>query len=113
MKEKSMLALGLMSGTSLDGIDLALCRFHKKDTRWSFEIIAADTVSYDAEWTEKLRGAENSSAQEILLLHNEYGRYTAKIINRFTVWGFIGFLGLCLIPFIFAIFRMLKQFGVI
>ena len=49
-----MLALGLMSGTSLDGIDLALCRFHKKDTRWSFEIIAADTVSYDAEWTEKL-----------------------------------------------------------
>ena len=83
MKEKSMLALGLMSGTSLDGIDLALCRFHKKDTRWSFEIIAADTVSYDAEWTEKLRGAENISAQEILLLHNEYGRYTAKIINRF------------------------------
>lgn len=82
MKE-SIFALGLMSGTSLDGIDLALCRFETSESGWSFAIEAADTVPYSAEWRKKLVEAEKSTAQNILLLHNEYARYTGEVINRF------------------------------
>ncbi|GET29268.1 anhydro-N-acetylmuramic acid kinase [Prolixibacter sp. SD074] len=81
--KKSITALGLMSGTSLDGIDLALCSFNNKKSGWSFRIEASETVPYSAEWKRKLREAENSSARDILLLHNEYARYTGEVINRF------------------------------
>jgi len=81
--KKSITALGLMSGTSLDGIDLALCSFGNNESGWSFRIEDSETVPYSADWKRKLREAENSSAQDILLLHNEYARYTGEVINRF------------------------------
>ena len=35
--------IGLMLGTSLDGVDLALCEFHKADS-WSYKMVRAETV---------------------------------------------------------------------
>ena len=46
----NVLALGIMSGTSLDGIDLALCRFSDSENRWRYEIIEAQTFGYSADW---------------------------------------------------------------
>ena len=46
----SILAIGVMSGTSLDGVDIALCRFSESGMSWSFEIIEAQTVSYSNLW---------------------------------------------------------------
>ena len=46
--------IGVMSGTSLDGIDLVYAAFNF-DINWRFEIICAETIPYDKHWVKKLK----------------------------------------------------------
>lgn len=66
-----------MSGTSLDGVDLALCRFNPTT------VLAATTVPYPAQWRERLSSLENASALEYVNADVELGHYFGKIINDF------------------------------
>ena len=79
----STLAVGIMSGTSLDGIDFALCRFSESGKKWDYEIVEAQTIAYPSIWLEKLKEAPHLNAEEFLLLHNEYGRYTGELASAF------------------------------
>jgi anhydro-N-acetylmuramic acid kinase len=74
--------IGLMSGTSLDGLDIALCRFQKEED-WSYEIVDASTVRYDENWTSRLSHAESLDAFGFIKLHKEYGRFIGSCVNRF------------------------------
>ena len=81
----SILAIGVMSGTSLDGIDIALCRFSESANGWNYELLDALTLSYSEGWSDKLKSAPFLSAREFLILHNEYGIYTGELINEFLI----------------------------
>ena len=72
-----------MSGSSLDGLDIAFVEFLHQAGNWSFEIVAADCYGYSAEWKEKLRTATSLSALDYQLLHAAYGHYLGKEVNRF------------------------------
>ena len=74
--------IGLMSGTSLDGIDLVYVQFHKKDYKY-FKILAADTISYKDDWKEKLQTAIHFSKGKLLKLDTEYGELLGAEINVF------------------------------
>ena len=74
--------LGLMSGTSLDGLDLALCHFVKTDV-WNYKVIAANTVEYTDDLREKLANTLTLSAYEFAMLDVELGKYFAAKINAF------------------------------
>jgi anhydro-N-acetylmuramic acid kinase len=76
-------AIGLMSGTSLDGLDIAYCEFEKNGDGWNFKIKHAETFSYDREWKEKLTNAINLSAMELMDAHVELGRLFGKLTNTF------------------------------
>ncbi|WPO81723.1 anhydro-N-acetylmuramic acid kinase [Chryseobacterium sp. JJR-5R] len=76
-------AIGLMSGTSLDGLDICFARFGKEGASWNFEIIKAETLPYPAEWEKKLRGSIHLSAEQLLELHSEYGFYLGQAVNTF------------------------------
>jgi anhydro-N-acetylmuramic acid kinase len=75
--------IGLMSGSSLDGLDIAFAEFHENGGKWNYEIIKADCYSYSADWIQRLQNATTLSALDYLLLHVEYGHYIGKQVNRF------------------------------
>ena len=87
---KNYNVIGLMSGTSLDGLDIAYCSFTIDDSdKWNFKIIHAETIKYDEIWIKKLSTAENSTALEISLINVEYGNYlghlTKDFINKYNI----------------------------
>lgn len=72
-----------MSGSSLDGLDIAFTELTETGGKWSYEIIAASCLEYDKEWREKLLTATDLSARNYQLLHTEYGHYIGNKINVF------------------------------
>jgi anhydro-N-acetylmuramic acid kinase len=83
-KHEDYLAAGVMSGTSGDGLDLALCRFSVSSGRWKFKIIKASTVSYRGTgWDRRLESAMGIGGLDLMELHRDFGRFTAEMLNIF------------------------------
>lgn len=76
-------AIGLMSGTSLDGLDICFTKFWKENSCWKFEILKAETIAYPETLEEQLRNSIHLSSQDLLALHSEYGFYLGQITNDF------------------------------
>ena len=60
-----------MSGTSLDGLDMAYCHYQKSNTGWTFEIVKTRQIPYDNERREELRQAIGLSALDHTLLDQD------------------------------------------
>lgn len=75
--------IGLMSGSSLDGLDIAFVEITEASGAWAFEIVAADCYPYDAAWKNRLQQATSLHALDYQLLHVDYGRYLGNAVNRF------------------------------
>lgn len=76
--------IGLMSGTSLDGVDLASCIFSEKDT-WQFTIEKAETIRYSANWRKRLEEAHTLTAERLLALDVEYGNFLGSLCKDFII----------------------------
>ncbi|NEV94664.1 anhydro-N-acetylmuramic acid kinase [Psychroflexus sp. YR1-1] len=74
--------IGVMSGTSLDGIDLVHCSFQKGED-FSFEIHSTSTYAYSSVWLEKLKHAHTRPMEQIKALDEDYTLLLAEYINRF------------------------------
>ncbi|MCK5816335.1 MAG: anhydro-N-acetylmuramic acid kinase [Flavobacteriaceae bacterium] len=83
MKQIETFCIGLMSGTSLDGVDLVYCRFLKNQDLYSFSIISSKTYPYSEEWLIRLVNAFNEDKSSLDILDNEYGEYLGLLINKF------------------------------
>ena len=82
MNKKEIFAIGVMSGTSLDGIDLVYVKFLKKEYSF-FEIIHTETVSYTKEWKQVLKQAIHLSSKELLDLDVVYGKHLGSVLVNF------------------------------
>ncbi len=83
MHKKTYNVIGVMSGTSLDGIDLAHIHFSIIDSKWSFEIHEAETVPYDSNWVNTLKKAVDFSEAELKKLNADYTVLLANVIKTF------------------------------
>ena len=75
--------IGLMSGSSLDGLDIVYVHFEEIAGKWGFEIRETACVPYLPDLKNRLSGATGLSAKDYLLLHSEYGHYLGKTVNDF------------------------------
>lgn len=75
--------IGVMSGTSLDGIDLAHIAFSVKNGNWAFEILESETVRYSQSWVSKLKSAVDFSKSELNQLNSDYTILLSIVIADF------------------------------
>lgn len=75
--------LGVMSGTSLDGIDLAYINFTLNNDKWNYQILESETVSYSEDWLNKLKIAVNFSEENLFGLNEDYTELLGNIIKSF------------------------------
>jgi anhydro-N-acetylmuramic acid kinase len=83
MVSKSYTVIGLMSGTSGDGLDLTLARFTKSSS-WSYEILAAETALFPPKLEGDLMQSHLLSAVELALLDVSFGKWMGNQVNTFT-----------------------------
>jgi anhydro-N-acetylmuramic acid kinase len=74
--------IGLMSGTSLDGLDIVKCIF-KKEKKWSYIVEKSETIEYSVFWEEKLKNLHKKDKKEITKCGIEYGKYLGVKVNEF------------------------------
>lgn len=74
--------IGVMSGSSLDGLDLAYCRFVKHDDHWQHAVEDGLTLTYDQDMRKRLLGVMNGSALDLARLDRDLGRMIARGCNE-------------------------------
>ncbi|MDZ7613460.1 MAG: anhydro-N-acetylmuramic acid kinase [Flavobacteriaceae bacterium] len=82
MKQKIWHIIGLMSGTSLDGVDLIFVKI-SKDLGYSFELLKAETIPYSEKWKKNLQEAFLLTGEKLIKLDADYGKFLAGLINEF------------------------------
>jgi anhydro-N-acetylmuramic acid kinase len=80
---KEWIATGLMSGTSLDGLDIAACRFRKNGKNWSYEIIGATTIAYSLSMKKKLEALMNTTAEEFAEADAFFAKFSGEQVRKF------------------------------
>ena len=72
-----------MSGTSLDGLDIAYCHISKILDRWEYKIAQTKSISYASKMKEKLKKSIFLSADELLIFNNTYGLWLGEQVKIF------------------------------
>lgn len=83
-QKEERLIIGLMSGTSMDGLDVALCKFRGSGGDTEVSIVAFETVGFDEEIKDEIRKIFAKSTinfQQLCVLNPWIGNLHAEIIN--------------------------------
>lgn len=82
MKKTTYYIIGLMSGTSIDGLDICYSKYIYNGI-WSFEILNAATIPYDEDWINTLRNTINISPIELTHVDVKYTELVASLVLNF------------------------------
>lgn len=83
-KKRSYSCVGLMSGTSLDGLDICLCNFTRKtNATWKYSILNAETLTYPGNIKRLLESAPNLDGEQLTALDYKYGHWLGTVTKEF------------------------------
>ncbi|MFT5077112.1 MAG: anhydro-N-acetylmuramic acid kinase [Flavobacteriaceae bacterium] len=82
MKNTAKYIIGVMSGTSLDGIDIAYVKIINTEN-YKFEILKATTIPYTKQWKSTLKNGFHLKGEELTKLDADYGVFLGEIIQNF------------------------------
>ena len=74
--------IGLMSGTSLDGLDIVKCTF-KKEVNWSFQLEIFETIKYSEKWRNTLKSLHLKNENETKDINKVYGKFIGEKVKEF------------------------------
>ncbi|MEK7257689.1 MAG: anhydro-N-acetylmuramic acid kinase [Bacteroidota bacterium] len=81
-------AIGLMSGSSLDGLDIAHCRFEmEQNSVATWQLLRAETADFSEAWKERLAKLPGETAFEFARTHVHFGGYLGELVNQFLAAG--------------------------
>jgi anhydro-N-acetylmuramic acid kinase len=83
MLKETYNVIGVMSGTSLDGVDLSHIHLTIVERKWRFEILESETISYSDSWLNQLKNAVTFSEAALLELNENYTNLLGEIISNF------------------------------
>lgn len=75
--------LGIMSGSSMDGVDLALCELQEDGGQWAYRIVEAETIPYDSKWRIRLSQLRKQTPAIYAKTDTFYGLYLGSLVNQF------------------------------
>lgn len=82
MNPSTYTMIGLMSGTSGDGLDIAYCSYERQD-QWTFEILDAITIPFPVELRQKLLKSHILSSLELALLDVDFGKWMGEKVREY------------------------------
>ena len=82
--------IGLMSGSSLDGLDIAYTELEETRGAWGFKLVHTACIPYPEKWCASLVHAVHLNVDGFLKLHTAYGRYTGELVNDFIARHHLG-----------------------
>lgn len=72
-----------MSGSSMDGVDIAYCEFELNNNAWSYKIVAAQTIPYEEKWRVRLSQLYKQPIEIYPKTDAFYGRYLGQLVKKF------------------------------
>jgi anhydro-N-acetylmuramic acid kinase len=76
-------AIGLMSGSSIDGLDIAYAEFWQENGKWEYNLLAGETILYPSEWKTILKNIREFPAKELIEVHHKYGKFLGELTAQF------------------------------
>ncbi|MDF2433472.1 MAG: anhydro-N-acetylmuramic acid kinase [Mucilaginibacter sp.] len=82
-KKRAKIGLGLMSGTSLDGLDIALCRFTGSGLQTQFNLLKFITIPYQEAFKKEIQqvfACKEASLEKVCLLNEYIGNFHGELV---------------------------------
>ena len=81
-KKDKWVTIGVMSGTSCDCFDISVCAFNYSNGKWSYDILDAETIDYDADIRKTLVNVVSLSAEDLIKFDVEFGAFIGTQVNK-------------------------------
>jgi anhydro-N-acetylmuramic acid kinase len=83
--------IGLMSGTSLDGLDIALCRFTGSGLKTKFSLLKFITIPYKEDFKKEIQSVfarKDADLEKVCLLNAYIGTFHGELVlQALAEWG--------------------------